>query len=313
VSGIKRSGTSLMMQMLKKAGFAIIGEKIPTAWKSNSKLVALGRSGFYESGFAEVGVNNQSCSFNSKMHELSAVKVFTPALITTDTSYIKKVILMVRNWEDQILSLKRLRQILHEDKKINIDDLKHHIDIHANWYAARNYAQPHEVNEETYISNVDNIDQRVFQINCKDIPNTQFLDIFKNIMQCSGISDDWSTKNLQNVHQEYIAAQSNLQWFDSLQHWENTGQLCNYLTSHSVIESEVIRYILKKSNIPNYTYEDRARWLTFYSDVSGPDWPPAPASDSGIYDLPLWVQDEIKNKFNYQPMCNGLPIREIAE
>lgn len=201
--------------------------------------------------------------------------------------------------------------VLGTQKKINIDDLKHHIDIHANWYAARNYAQPHEVNEETYISNIDNIDQRVFQINCKDIPGAQFLDIFKNIMQSSGISDNWSTKNLQNVHQEYIAAQSNLQWFDSLQRWESTGKLCSYLTSHSVIESEMISYILKKSNILDYTYEDRARWLTFYSDVSGPDWPPAPANDSGIYDLPTWVQDEIKNKFNYQPMVNGIPIQEI--
>jgi hypothetical protein len=203
--------------------------------------------------------------------------------------------------------------VLGTQKKLDFENLQHVIDTNAKWYTCRNFCQPHEVNEETYISNITDIDKRIFQINCKDIPSTEFLNIFKNILQISDLSDNWSTEQLQNIHQEYIDVQPNLQWFDSLQNWEKTGQLDNYLISHSVIESKIILQILKKSNVHKYTYEDRARWLTFYTDVCGVDWPKTPSSEAEYYNLPKWIQDEITQHFQYQLICQGPPVETIQK
>jgi hypothetical protein len=203
--------------------------------------------------------------------------------------------------------------LLRPQPPLNLDALDKSIEFVQKWYTARNFAQPHEVNEDTYISEIKNIEQRVFQVNCRDIPSTKFLDIFANIMTTAKISNHWDTVSLQKVHQKYIDAQPNLQWFESFRRWKNTGELDNYLTSHSVIESEIIKHIFKESNFSlGYGYYDRARWLTFYSNISEPDWPNPPDSEKKLNLLPEWIQDEILNKFNFESKYLTLPAEEIA-
>lgn len=201
--------------------------------------------------------------------------------------------------------------VLGSQEKIKFEDLQCQVDIYHNWFKSRNFRQPHEVNHQTYIADVGDISDRVFQINCKSIADKDFLDIFVNLMFKTEISDEWDSTVLENIHQDYIDVQPNLQWFKSLDYWEKTGQLDNYLTSHAVIEAEIIRRIFEKSNIHSYTYSDRSKWLNFYADVCDPTWPPAPATEEGLYNLPKHIQDEIKNKFNYQPIVNGPPISAI--
>jgi hypothetical protein len=116
---------------------------------------------------------------------------------------------------------------------------------------------------------------------------------------------------LQNIHHSYVNVQPNLQWFESVSCWEDSGRLDDYLTSHVVIESEIIQRIFKKSNIPTFNHFEQARWLTFYANVCDPSWPPAPATELGFYNLPKCIQDEIKYKFNYQLKCNNPPVDAI--
>lgn len=203
--------------------------------------------------------------------------------------------------------------IIGTQQKIDFEILSENIQASKNWYRARNSAQPHEINQDTYIADVDHLNKRIFEIDCKDIASNRFLDIFNKIMQESDISDNWSMDFVNAVHQEYLDAQPNLQWFKSIQHWENTGQLDRYLTSHAVIEAEVISRILKKSNVVEYTERDRIRWLLFYTNVQGPDWPSVPNSELEFYNLPAWVQSEILNDFGYCLKTPERPLRAIAE
>jgi len=185
--------------------------------------------------------------------------------------------------------------------------LKSYID----WYNIRHESQPHEVNKNTYIA-APSLDNRVFELSCKDIPSEQFLQWFDKFMEDSDVSDSWDTTPVASVHQDYITAQENLHWFESIQHWEETGQLDEYLTSHSVIEAMVIERIFTQSN--NVALDDlhQARWAEFYSNCRGPDWPDNITSEYQFWDLPKWVQEEIIN-FGYQFSLPGKPNSAILE
>ena len=57
--------------------------------------------------------------------------------------------------------------------------------------------------------------------------------------------DDWDTSYVEEYHQNYINAQPNLQWFESFDNWCKTGELDEYLTSHIIIEAQLIKYMLE--------------------------------------------------------------------
>ncbi|SHK12440.1 MULTISPECIES: hypothetical protein [Desulfatibacillum] len=99
ISGTYRTGTSLMMQIMEEAGFDVLGEKFPKAWKGANNH--LNKEGFYESRWIDKGVNKENCKLDPKATQLKACKVFTHGLATTDIEYMHKCILMTRDWREQ--------------------------------------------------------------------------------------------------------------------------------------------------------------------------------------------------------------------
>ena len=188
--------------------------------------------------------------------------------------------------------------------------LSYHIDKQQKWYDIRHRAQPHEVNESMYIVNVE-LEDRLFEISCRDICSDKFLSWFDHFMSCSQVSTDYDQDTVKNNHNIYIQAQKNLQWFDSFEHWSATGQLDDYLLSHSIIESQIIIEILKNSGIVDLTFAQQDQWTSFYARCRGPDWPDA-KSEYDFFDLPAWVQQEIQ-KFGYQFNLTTQPIKAILE
>lgn len=181
---------------------------------------------------------------------------------------------------------------------LNFEDIKRSVTRYDTWYATRNKYQPHEVNETTYISRVDH-KNRLYELNIRDIPSDKFLSQLQDILLTTGISNNFNLDVVKNYHHEYVLAQTNLQWFDSFAHWNQTGELDNYLLSHSIIEAEIIREIMVRCHVRfDFTYLDHERWRSFYGQVSGPDWPTMPATESGFYQLPDWVRQEIL-EFSY--------------
>lgn len=173
----------------------------------------------------------------------------------------------------------------------------------VNWYAVRNAYQPHEVNSATY--NIKTFveydtENRIFEMSCLDIASNRFPTILQDIMSRSQVSDNYDTAYATQFHPTYVTAQNNLQWFDSIANWRVTGQLDQYLISHSVIEACVIREMFKNINIDLFTHQQNASWAEFYNSVKADSWP---ASSRAIdyFNLPVAIQTELVEVFGYAP------------
>lgn len=118
VTGSKRSGTSMWMQILAAAGLPVIGERFPRGWED---LVAdHNPDGFYESELAagiyyRTNPHPRSGAYlfpeQTRWH---AVKVFVPGLVRTDVAFIDRVIATIRGFRDHAASALRVRADLGE-------------------------------------------------------------------------------------------------------------------------------------------------------------------------------------------------------
>jgi len=112
VTGTKRSGTSMWMQLLQAAGFPPIGNAFPRNWEKTIKDA--NPAGFWESElrrgiYYRTNPDPKTGTYlfpeNTQRH---AVKVFIPGLIRTDRAFIGKVVATVRPWRQYVRSLSRL-------------------------------------------------------------------------------------------------------------------------------------------------------------------------------------------------------------
>jgi hypothetical protein len=124
VSGTRRSGTSMWMQVLAAAGLPIVGEKFPLDWET--ALGAVNRRGFYESTLRD-GINYTSnpdprSGVYLHPHETRdhAVKLFAEGLIRSDLSFLDRVLVTVRPWREVVASFDRLIAI--ENVARSVDD-----------------------------------------------------------------------------------------------------------------------------------------------------------------------------------------------
>jgi hypothetical protein len=112
VTGTKRSGTSMWMQLLKAAGFPPIGNAFPRNWGNTIKDANPGgfweselRRGIYYATNPEPKTGTYLFPADTRRH---AVKVFIPGLIKSDLAFIDKVVATVRPWRQYVRSLDRL-------------------------------------------------------------------------------------------------------------------------------------------------------------------------------------------------------------
>jgi hypothetical protein len=118
VTGTKRSGTSMWMQLLKAAGFPPIGDAFPRNWETTIKDANPG--GFWESElrrgiFYKTNPDPKTGTYLfPEQTERHAVKVFIPGLIKTDRAFIGKVVATVRPWRQYVRSVNRLYAIERE-------------------------------------------------------------------------------------------------------------------------------------------------------------------------------------------------------
>lgn len=121
VTGTKRSGTSMWMQILIGAGYPIIGEAFPMRWEHTIK--AANPEGFYESHlrrgiFYRTNPHPKTGAYlfpEQVTHH--AVKVFIPGLVRSDRAFIGKVIATVREWREYESSIARLYAIEDESRR----------------------------------------------------------------------------------------------------------------------------------------------------------------------------------------------------
>jgi hypothetical protein len=120
VTGTKRSGTSMWMQILKAAGFPVLGRAFPRDWSETIR--AANPEGFYESPLRH-GIHARTnpdprtgvflAPHATRRH---AVKVFAQGLARTDQAYADFVIASVRDPHEYASSLARLYALEHDNK-----------------------------------------------------------------------------------------------------------------------------------------------------------------------------------------------------
>lgn len=113
VTGAKRSGTSMWMQILTAAGLPAVGEAFPKAW-GDGPLRESNPRGFFESTLRD-GISwhtNPDPRTGFYLHPDAArghcVKVFLPGLARTDLAFVEGAVLTVRDWRTQISSVAEL-------------------------------------------------------------------------------------------------------------------------------------------------------------------------------------------------------------
>lgn len=112
VTGTKRSGTSMWMQILRAGGLEVVGEPFPASW--GDSIREANPHGFYESTlrkgiFYLTNPDPKTGSFfppGPTRHH--AVKVFIPGLVRTDLAFVHRVIASMRHWREYGPSLGRL-------------------------------------------------------------------------------------------------------------------------------------------------------------------------------------------------------------
>jgi hypothetical protein len=120
VTGTKRSGTSMWMQVLSAAGFATLGEAFPRDWERTIR--AANPEGFYESPlrngiYYATNPNPRNGAYLSpEAGRRMAVKVFVPGLVRTDLAYVEKVLCTMRSPREYAASLERLYAMERKSK-----------------------------------------------------------------------------------------------------------------------------------------------------------------------------------------------------
>jgi len=133
VSGIQRTGSSLIMNMANEAGFPVYGKKFPKDWeqtrteKSKDNQQNPSVTGFWESmANVDAGVNNQTTKHLPNRVRNHFIKIFAVGIPRTDLAYIDKVILCVRNWRKQVQSWRKVFIYnVFKNTNVKIDDLKY--------------------------------------------------------------------------------------------------------------------------------------------------------------------------------------------
>ena len=128
VTGTKRSGTSMWMQILVNGGFPYIGEAFPQDW--GRVIKDANPEGFYESTLAG-GIwwrSNPNPTSGAWLHPAAvqnyAVKVFIGGMLRTDYAYIGRVVATVREWRQYEASLRRLFMIQAKHRNVEFDEKK---------------------------------------------------------------------------------------------------------------------------------------------------------------------------------------------
>ena len=113
VSGTKRSGTSMWMQVMQAAGIPILGKAFPRNW-GQGPMRDVNPDGFYESLlrngiYYRTNPHPQTGKYFLPEHVKGyAVKVFVPGVVRSERAYIDHLVANVREWREYEASINRL-------------------------------------------------------------------------------------------------------------------------------------------------------------------------------------------------------------
>jgi hypothetical protein len=119
------------------------------------------------------------------------------------------------------------------------------------WYSIRNKMQPQEINEETYINPAtylvnDEYRSRIFELTCFDVVQSSFPEFLKDFLEKSNVSSSYDTSCVSSFQQEFMEAQVNLQWFESIKNWREHRIIDDFIRSHCGIQGILLHEMMKE-------------------------------------------------------------------
>jgi hypothetical protein len=171
------------------------------------------------------------------------------------------------------------------------------------WFHTRNNFHPHEVNDDNYLIFKNFPSDRIYQLSCQDVATDNFLIFLSNFLNNSCAITNADTGYVEQYHKNYITAQKNLQWFDSIAKWRDTGEIDQYLNSHSVIQGFVIREMLETVGWPNAHQTKLQEWQRYYNTIKDASWPECEYPEDVVL-LPDRIQHELADSY-------GVDLNEI--
>jgi hypothetical protein len=140
ITGTRRSGTSMWMQVLEAAGLPVIGEKFPLDWER--AIGDVNPHGFYESTLRE-GIHfatNPDPRSGEYLHpvdtRMHAVKVFPEGLVRSDLVFLDRVLVTVRPWREYAASMDRLLAIEGRARDVQVDARPPRMPAALEWWTA---------------------------------------------------------------------------------------------------------------------------------------------------------------------------------
>jgi hypothetical protein len=121
ITGTKRSGTSMWMQVLFGAGFPVIGERFPGRWRET--LVAANPDGFFKSrlrcGLLSATETDPLTGrpMDRDSYRSHAVKISVPGLVRTHRRHLWRVLGTVRDFREYEQSRRRLWRQLEDQAR----------------------------------------------------------------------------------------------------------------------------------------------------------------------------------------------------
>lgn len=196
VTGTKRSGTSMWMDILQKAGVPILGEQFPVDW--GTKLKDANPGGFFESRLRD-GINFTSNPdpktgfyLPPGPHQGHAIKLFIPGLVKSDLAFVGKVVATVRPWREFSASIERLRTI--EDTHRPEGTFRPpYLSPELEWWSEnfsliRDYAcRQYQLHMVSYDSVVSNPEQTISSV-------IDWLGVGDSALACSAIKEEYRTQ-----------------------------------------------------------------------------------------------------------------------
>ena len=167
------------------------------------------------------------------------------------------------------------------------------------WYQTRSQLQPHELLASTYLIRDEIPEESIYQLSCADVVSLDFVDILQKILEESGCSSKFDVDPVRQVHQEYISAQQNLNWFGSIRHWRETGELDDYLSGHAAVQGFLLQELLDKAGYRESFDYTNAEWQRWYNVIRDESWPDC-NQESDFVKLPAQIRHEMETNFDYK-------------
>ncbi|MEZ4450553.1 MAG: hypothetical protein R3B09_13820 [Nannocystaceae bacterium] len=164
VSGTKRSGTSMWMQILAAAGIPVLGQAFPRGW--DRTIREANPDGFFES------ILREGIYYRTNPHPVTgdyflpehvdgyAVKVFVPGVIRTERAYIGHLLANIREWREYEASIQRLyamEQAAQKERDPNAPTIEPFPPVYEWWM--ENFALVRDVSLRRYPARLQTYDQ----------------------------------------------------------------------------------------------------------------------------------------------------------